>query len=258
MQADRKMDPWMLRDLAQIARDHTWGKDTDWTRHLDGEAARREAEAAKPTRQVDFQWCENCRTVEACQIGGCNGGERQGPDSAAAPNDWLAKSIVASVVKDKPTPAADDFAHSLRSVTTVDHRWDAHALSIIRRYENDRHRAADAIDAANAEASSCAAAYKASEARVRELERECGQWQEASGQANVRAEQLEDKWDAEKARADGLAADVAELVAALEWYGEQARLARLIHSEGDAGRQAIASDGGKRARTLITKLTEGR
>jgi len=42
-----------------------------------------------------------------------------------------------------------------------------------------------------------------------------------------------------------------ELREALAWYGEQARLARLIHSEGDAGRNALAADGGKRAfRTL--------
>ena len=38
---------------------------------------------------------------------------------------------------------------------------------------------------------------------------------------------------------------------ALEWYGEQARLARLIHSEGDAGRHALAEDGGKRARAAL-------
>jgi len=63
-----------------------------------------------------------------------------------------------------------------------------------------------------------------------------------------------------KAAADALDArdrDVAELVAALEWYGEQARLARLIHSEGDAGRQALASDGGKRARETIAKHKGG-
>ena len=41
------------------------------------------------------------------------------------------------------------------------------------------------------------------------------------------------------------------LRAVLEWYGEQARLARLIHSEGDAGRNAIANDGGKRARAAL-------
>ena len=41
---------------------------------------------------------------------------------------------------------------------------------------------------------------------------------------------------------------IAELEAALLWYGEQSRLCRLIHSEGDAGRQALAADGGKRAR----------
>ena len=48
---------------------------------------------------------------------------------------------------------------------------------------------------------------------------------------------------------------VAELEAALAWYGEQARLCRLIHSEGDAGRQALADDGGKRARDVLTKST---
>ncbi|HEY5793428.1 MAG TPA: hypothetical protein VIU82_00310 [Bosea sp. (in: a-proteobacteria)] len=41
---------------------------------------------------------------------------------------------------------------------------------------------------------------------------------------------------------------------ALEWYGEQARLARLIHSEGDAGRHALANDGGRRAREAHAAL----
>lgn len=41
------------------------------------------------------------------------------------------------------------------------------------------------------------------------------------------------------------------LRAALEWYGEQARLCRLIHSEGDAGRKALDDDGGLRARTAL-------
>lgn len=39
---------------------------------------------------------------------------------------------------------------------------------------------------------------------------------------------------------------------ALEWYAEQARLCRLIHSEGDAGRQSLSDDGGKRARAALT------
>ena len=46
---------------------------------------------------------------------------------------------------------------------------------------------------------------------------------------------------------------LAELEAELAWYGEQARLCRLIHSEGDAGRNALAADGGKRAREALTK-----
>ena len=38
---------------------------------------------------------------------------------------------------------------------------------------------------------------------------------------------------------------------ALAWYAEQARLCRLIHSEGDAGRNALAADGGERARAAL-------
>ena len=38
---------------------------------------------------------------------------------------------------------------------------------------------------------------------------------------------------------------------ALEWYAEQARLCRLIHSEGDAGRQSLSDDGGSRARPAL-------
>lgn len=45
--------------------------------------------------------------------------------------------------------------------------------------------------------------------------------------------------------------EIVRLRAALEWYGEQARLARLIHSEGDSGRHALASDGGRRARAAL-------
>lgn len=50
---------------------------------------------------------------------------------------------------------------------------------------------------------------------------------------------------------DHLEARIAELEAVLTWYGEQARLCRLIHSEGDAGRIALAADGGTRARAAL-------
>jgi hypothetical protein len=46
-------------------------------------------------------------------------------------------------------------------------------------------------------------------------------------------------------------ARIAELESVLRWYGEQARLARLIHSEGDEGRHALAADGGKTARETL-------
>jgi hypothetical protein len=37
----------------------------------------------------------------------------------------------------------------------------------------------------------------------------------------------------------------------LEWYGERARLARLIHSGGDPARFELSDDGGKRARAAL-------
>lgn len=50
-----------------------------------------------------------------------------------------------------------------------------------------------------------------------------------------------------------LEADNAMLCDALAWYGEQARLCRLVHSEGDAGRQALDADGGKRAQVALSR-----
>ena len=49
-----------------------------------------------------------------------------------------------------------------------------------------------------------------------------------------------------------LEAENARLREALEWYAEQSRLCRLIHSEGDIGRYALAADAGKRARAALT------
>lgn len=56
-----------------------------------------------------------------------------------------------------------------------------------------------------------------------------------------------DEITALRAQVASLTARVAALDGALRWYGEQARLCRLIHSEGDAGRHALDLDGGKRA-----------
>jgi hypothetical protein len=50
---------------------------------------------------------------------------------------------------------------------------------------------------------------------------------------------------------------VAALEGALDWYREQARLARLIHSEGDAGRHALQADGGKRAAAALAAFKGG-
>ena len=58
----------------------------------------------------------------------------------------------------------------------------------------------------------------------------------------------------EYVRADLSDALLREAVAVLDWYAENSRLARLIHSEGDKGRNAIAQDGGKSARATLAKL----
>lgn len=50
-----------------------------------------------------------------------------------------------------------------------------------------------------------------------------------------------------------LGQEVGRLREALAWYGEQARLARLIHSEGDPGRHALSNDGGARARAALAE-----
>lgn len=54
-----------------------------------------------------------------------------------------------------------------------------------------------------------------------------------------------------------IAEAVKPYVEVLAWYGEQARLARLIHSEGDAGRNALQADGGKRANAILAASKKG-
>ena len=56
-----------------------------------------------------------------------------------------------------------------------------------------------------------------------------------------------------ESRITELEAANAELLEALSFYAEHARLCRLIHSEGDAGRSALAKDGGDKARAAIKK-----
>lgn len=56
-----------------------------------------------------------------------------------------------------------------------------------------------------------------------------------------------------RSRIADLEAANAELLDALSFYAEHARLCRLIHSEGDAGRNALAKDGGDKASAAIKK-----
>jgi regulator of replication initiation timing len=66
-----------------------------------------------------------------------------------------------------------------------------------------------------------------------------------------RAEAAEAKLSKIEARKN---AEITRLRTELEWYGEQARLCRLIHSEGDKGRHALSADGGNRARAALAEL----
>lgn len=50
--------------------------------------------------------------------------------------------------------------------------------------------------------------------------------------------------------------EIERLREVLTWYGEQARLARLIHREGDDGRIALSADGGGRARAALSGEAE--
>lgn len=61
-------------------------------------------------------------------------------------------------------------------------------------------------------------------------------------------------WSKTKRTINEAADIIDECAAALEWYGEQARLARLIHSEGDAGRHALAADGGTKAQEILAAI----
>jgi len=55
---------------------------------------------------------------------------------------------------------------------------------------------------------------------------------------------------------NALASLLPAAVKALEWYAENARLCRLIHSEGDTGRNALAKDGGNLAKSTLKAIAE--
>jgi hypothetical protein len=66
---------------------------------------------------------------------------------------------------------------------------------------------------------------------------------------------LTDDRDTWKERSDSLRAKLERAKEVLEWYGENARLCRLIHSGGDKGRNALSDDGGNRARAVLSDLS---
>lgn len=67
-------------------------------------------------------------------------------------------------------------------------------------------------------------------------------------------QQLEEEREAQDIHVRLLEQQLKTVREALEWYGEQARLCRLIHSGGDPGRHALSADGGQRAAAAIRPL----
>ena len=96
------------------------------------------------------------------------------------------------------------------------------------------------------------AAMTVYEALIRERD-EARQWVEdvKNVQENSNAEGYAEAKAHYEGRISKLEADNAKLREALTWYSEQSRLARLIHSEGDDGRKALADDGGRLASAAL-------
>lgn len=89
--------------------------------------------------------------------------------------------------------------------------------------------------------------------RLKVAQRERTQWKCACGGTDC-----DGRANAGTAEANArLICAAPEMAEALAWYGEQARLARLVHSGGDEGRNAIASDGGNKARALLARINGG-
>lgn len=185
-------------------------------------AARREAEAKSQTipPKVPLMVCpdERACTGWMCKTQGCirmMGG---------IPRE---RNITGEMAFGEGLDSADaELAHSLRSVVTVDHSWPPMALSIIRRYEADRHNAAETINRLLRHVEhwrgSFVAEQKASDtlkARVAELEKERG---------NIHA-----SYEAERRMHHAAGDKLARLSAALKRIGKTygANYARLIHSE---------------------------
>lgn len=129
----------------------------------------------------------------------------------------------------------------LRENATFDHRLRAEHESLMERDA----MMTDLLEQAEARAT-------AAEARNAELSMLAYRWMEAHDRLKA-GENYDLPSPADLPAAE---AQLAKAKEALEWYGEQARLARLVHSEGDAGRHALAGDGGKRAASVLAALQQ--
>lgn len=143
-----------------------------------------------------------------------------------------------------PKPAPDDLIARLRAMYS--HRGDG----IPTQYVNpDGPEAADEIERLNATLEK----VRRSALTLTETQRQIYDHYQKASTINKEAVST---LDSERECNALLTAEIDRLRQTLEWYAEQARLCRLIHSEGDAGRHALSEDGGKRARQALTATRE--
>ena len=248
MQADR-LTPPMLRDLAAIADDAyvVIGRsgNTETRSHpiaplataLREEAARREAEW-KPQSAATGHYENDCEELgrAPAQSGDHPQGEREGPDSAAAPKgivpDHDGIGCVRGRSEDKPAPADDLLMSNVDAFLCL-----PTAEKSVFEADNLLSRSRDRIEALTA--------------RVRELEAETKLNGELVDSAQEHARNARVKYLAEKARADGLAAAIDRAVEELDAI-EKAASANDPWDE----LQVRAADTSKKLR-MAAALTEG-
>jgi hypothetical protein len=236
------LSPEDLRDLANLVQNFVNRGGPFHRFHLDleTEAARRDAEAKGLGRTQLADGVHHSAEAADCNpiVG------RKDPGSADAPKGWPCmhggecrtptfcgtgySAVCQSPKADKPAPAADDLHRAIDKLSGA-----------VASFANSQHGQSQTNYKAQADALNARDEIKALfETQAREI-----------------ASLLADKTAAEE-RIEALKARVARLTPELKWYGEQARLARLIHGEGDAGRHALAEDGGKRARAALAEAND--
>lgn len=235
-----RLTPPQICDLADLMERYeryagSRGRPLTWSSWLREEVARREAEA-KPQSAATGHYENDCEELGRTGVGQDSArplpqGEREGPGSAATtpfpkyvgPDENFAKFW--NRPEDKPAPA-DDLVKRLRNPMSWRGADDIELAALAAdRIEAQAREIAELKRLANSRlefANQYAAQLGEAEARVRELEAETKLNGELVDSAQEHARNARVKYLAEKARADGLAANKAVLIEALKLCRELA------------------------------------